>query len=208
MFYETASNDHGLPHDPLKSCIVPRPIGWISTIGRDGVVNLAPYSFFNGVSGDPPMVMFAAAGAKSGGLKDSVVNSQETGEFVVNITTWDLREEMNTSSASVGPEVDEMELAGLASEPSQLVKPPRVKASPIHLECRYHQSIELPAGRSGGSNVIVIGRVVGVHISDDILTDGMIDVSKFRIIARLGYNDYTAVDSVFTIDRPAVPAKG
>ena len=208
MFYETASNDHGLPHDPLKSCIVPRPIGWISTISRAGIVNLAPYSFFNGVSGDPPMVMFAAGGATAGGLKDSVVNSQETGEFVVNITTWDLRNEMNLSSASVGPEVDEMELAGLAAEPSRLVKPPRVKASPIHLECRHHQSIELPPGRSGDSNVIVIGRVVGVHIRDDVLTDGMVDVSKFRIIARLGYNDYTSVDSVFTIDRPKVPAKG
>ncbi len=207
MFYETASNDHGLPHDPLKSCIVPRPIGWISTLSRAGVVNLAPYSFFNGVSGDPPMVMFAAA-AKSGSLKDSVVNCQETGEFVVNIATWDLRREMNLSSASVGPEVDEMALAGLASAPSRLVAPPRVEASPIHLECRYHQSVDLPASRSGGANVMVIGRIVGVHIRDDVLTDGMVDVSKFRVIARLGYDDYTAVDSVFTIDRPVAPAKG
>jgi len=203
MFYETASNDHGLPHDPLKCCIAPRPIGWISTISRDGIVNLAPYSYFNGVAGDPPMVMFGAGPTKEGGRKDSVVNAEETGEFVVNIVTWELREEMNLTSASVGPEVDEMAMAGLETAPSQLVKAPRVKASPIHLECRHHRTVELPSNRPGCANLMVIGEVVGVHIDDGILTDGMVDVSKFRLVARLGYNDYTAVDTVFTIDRPA-----
>ena len=208
MFYETASNDHGLPHDPLKCCIAPRPIGWISTISRDGIVNLAPYSYFNGVSTDPPMVMFAAGPARSGGLKDSVVNSQETGEFVVNIVTWDLREQMNLSSASVPPEVDEMALAGLETAPSRLVAPPRVAASPMHLECRYHQTVELPADASGGANVVVIGHVVGVHISDDVLSGGMVDAAKLRLLARLGYNDYTTVDTVFAMERPTLPAKG
>ena len=203
MFYETASNDHGLPHDPLKCCIAPRPIGWISTLSRDGIVNLAPYSFFNGVAGNPPMVMFASAPNKEGGRKDSAVNAEETGEFVVNIATWDLREQMNVTSASVGPEVDEMAMAGLETAPSQLVKPPRVKDSPIHLECRHYQTVELPSTRPGCANLVVIGEVVGVHIDDGILTDGMVDITKFRLIARLGYNDYTAVDTAFTINRPA-----
>lgn len=202
MFYETKGNRHGLPHDPFKSCIVPRPIGWISTISRDGVVNLAPYSFFNGVASNPPMVMFASGGRQPHGPKDTITNCEETGEFVVNIATWDLRDSVNRSSAPARPEMDEMTLSGLEAEPSRLVKPPRVKASPIHLECRHHRTIDLPSNDPNGRNAIVVGHVLGVHIKDDILTDGRVDMSKFRPIARLGYMDYTMVDAVFTMERP------
>ncbi len=200
MFYETKDNQHGLPNDPFKSCIVPRPIGWITSMSAAGVVNLAPYSFFNGVCADPPMVIFA----NNGPAKDSLVNCEATGEFVANLATWELRDQMNQTSAGVGPEVDEFALAGLETEPAQLVEPPRVKAAPIHLECLYHQTIELPSATPGTRNAIVLGRVIGVHIKDEVLTDGMVDMSKIKPIARLGYMDYTRVDLVFTMNRPAV----
>ncbi|RMD63010.1 MAG: flavin reductase family protein [Alphaproteobacteria bacterium] len=204
MFYETARNDHGLPHDPFKSCIVPRPIGWITTLSRSGVVNLAPYSFFNGVASDPPMVMFACLGPEARPSKDTLINCEQTGEFVCNMATWDLREAMNRTSAAVPHGTDEMALAGLESAPSRLVGPPRVKDAPIHLECTVHQIVDLPCTDPGGRNAVVIGRVVGVHIRDDVLSDGRIDMAKVRPIARLGYMDYTSVDHVFTMLRPEV----
>jgi flavin reductase (DIM6/NTAB) family NADH-FMN oxidoreductase RutF len=206
MFYEPkGKGSHGLPHDPFRSIVVPRPIGWISTVSGDGVVNLAPYSFFNGVSYAPPMVMFAPNGQHAeGGHKDTLSNIVETGEFVVNVATWELREEMNASSAAVPRAVDEMAMAGLEAAPSRLVRPPRVKASPVHLECVHVKTVELPADDPESPNNVVFGRVVGIHISDDILTDGLVDMSKFRPIGRLGYFDYTVVDNVFTMPRPNV----
>jgi flavin reductase (DIM6/NTAB) family NADH-FMN oxidoreductase RutF len=204
MFYETKDNNHGLPRSPFKSCIVPRPIGWISTVSDDGIVNLAPYSFFNGVAEVPPMVIFGTGSRPAGGNKDSITNIEATGEFVVNIATWELREQMNQSSGTYDPEVDEMAVAGLETEPSQLVKPPRVKASPIHLECRHHQTVEMPCLKPGGRNAVVFGQVVGIHIDDAVLTDGLVDMAKVRPIARLGYMDYTRVDMVFTMERPVV----
>jgi flavin reductase (DIM6/NTAB) family NADH-FMN oxidoreductase RutF len=139
MFYDAVANTHGLALDPFKALIAPRPIGWISTLGKNGVVNLAPYSFFNAVSEDPHFVMFA-----SGGRKDSRRNAEETGEFVCSLATYALREAMSRTSAPVGPEVDEMRLAGLTPAPSRLVAPPRVKESPVAFECRYWRTIELP----------------------------------------------------------------
>ncbi|WP_282609905.1 flavin reductase family protein [Pelagibius sp. Alg239-R121] len=202
MFYETAENKHGLPHDPFKSCIVPRPIGWISTVNREGVVNLAPYSFFNGLASDPHLVMFSSNGLKHGEAKDSLTNCRETGEFVVNIATWDLRQEMNVSSGQYPAETNEMATAELEAEASVLVAPPRVKASPIHLECKTHQIIKLPSNNPLEDNAMVIGQVVGIHINDDVLTDGLVDISKVVPIARMGYMDYTKVESVFSMRRP------
>lgn len=205
MFYETKDNKHGLPHDPFKSCVVPRPIGWISTLSKEGIVNLAPYSFFNAVASEPPMVLFANNGRQSTTPgKDTITNCEETGEFVYNVATWDLREKMNLSSAGVPSDVDEFEYAGLETAPSRLVKPPRVAAAPIHLECVYHQTVELPCDREGERNAICIGRVVGVHIDESVLTDGLVDVTKYRPLARLGYMDYTSTDYAFTMYRPTV----
>lgn len=202
MFYETSDNDHGLPYDPFKSCIVPRPIGWISTIDGNGVINLAPYSFFNGVSGDPPMVMFASNGRQPHGSKDTVTNCEETGEFVVNLATWSLRKNMNQTSAAVPPDVNEMELAELAMASSDLVNPPRVKDTPIHMECQHFQTIDLPCHKQDHRNAIVIGRVLGIHIDDSLLVDGKVDLSRCRPIARLGYMEYSRVDYIFTMERP------
>ena len=202
MFYETATKAHGLPRDPFKACIVPRPIGWISTLDGQGRVNLAPYSFFNGVASDPPMVMFASSGAAGRATKDTQANCEATGAFVANIVTWDLREAMNRTSAPVAAGIDEMDLAGLETAPARLVEPPRVKAAPIHLECLYHRTVDLPCDDPGGRNAVVFGKVIGIHIDDAVLTDGLVDVAKIRPIARLGYMDYTSVESVFAMRRP------
>lgn len=197
MFYETEENKHGLRHDPFKALIAPRPIGWISTLSTDGVVNLAPYSYFNAISDRPKFVMFS-----SGGRKDSVRNAEETGEFVCSMATYELKDQMNHTSAQVGPEVDELELAGLESAPSKLVKPPRVAASPAAIECKYYQTIALPGTNGLDGNFVVIGRVVGIYIDDKYVADGMLDITKYRPIARLGYMDYSVVDSVFSMNRP------
>lgn len=202
MFYRTGES-HGLPRDPFKALVAPRPIGWISTVSADGIVNLAPYSFFNAVSDRPPMVMFAANGRHSDGLhKDSMKNVHETREFVCNLATWELRDAMNQSAAQVGRDVDEFALAGLTPAPSELVKPPRVAESPVHLECRWLHTVALPCTQEGMSNNVVFGEVVGVHIDDAMLKDGFVDISALRPIARLGYLDYTVVDETFSMPRP------
>jgi flavin reductase (DIM6/NTAB) family NADH-FMN oxidoreductase RutF len=201
MFYRT-DGPHGLPHNPFKMCVVPRPIGWITSLAPDGTANLAPYSYFNAVADEPPMVMFSSNGQHDHGPKDSVRNIEATGEFVCNVVSWDLREQMSETSAPVPPGVNEFDLAGLTMAPAQLVKPPRVKAAPIHLECVYHRTVDLPAPSPDERNAIVIGQVVGVHIDDSVLKEGLIDVARLRPVARLGYRDYAVVTEGFTMLRP------
>ena len=200
MHYDPRKGNGGLPHDPLTALIVPRPIGWISTISPSGIVNLAPYSFFNGVAGNPPFVMFASAGRKH-----SLYNAAHSGEFVHSLTTWALRDEMNLTSAAVGPEVSEPEFAKLEMAPSVVVRPPRVKNSPVAFECKFVKSVDLP-GRDGKPHLfeIVIGEIVSIYIDDAVIKDGAIDLSgPHRPIARLGSLDqYTAVDSIFRMKRP------
>lgn len=203
MFYDTRSNDHGLKHDPFKSLVVPRPIGWISTVSPLGVVNLAPYSFFNAVAEEPPIVGFCPGGKKPDRpFKDSRVNAESTGEFVVNMATWDLREAMNATSATLPEGVDELALVGLTPAPSRLVRPPRVQESPVSLECRYLKTVDLPSLDKGEPNAIVLGEVVGVHIRDEAIRDGYVDVLALRPIARLGYSQYTVVERLFSMRFP------
>ena len=203
MYYETDKNDHGLHYNPLKACVVPRPIGWFTTIDPAGVVNLAPFSFFNVLSYDPPFVMFSAGVHEAdGSKKDTVVNVEATGEFVYNMATWAQREQMNQTAFIVDRSVDEMAAAGLESLPSHLVRPPRVKGSPVQFECRLHQIVTLPGRKPASDHHVVIGCVLAVHIDDEALTaDGRIDVLKIRPIARLGYKDYTSVESVFQMEK-------
>lgn len=203
MFYETAKNDHGLPYNPLKACVVPRPIGWISTLSRDGQVNLAPYSFFNLFSYDPPYVGFSGGShLQDRGIKDTIANAEETGEFVYNLARWEQREAVNATAFIEDRGTDEMAAAGLTAQPSRLVKPPRVAGAPVHFECRYFKTVELPGNRPTSFHHFVIGEVVAVHIDDDVITaDGLVDVLKMRPIARLGYKDYTTVDSVFQMEK-------
>jgi len=198
VFYRTAENDHGLPHSPLKALIAPRPIGWISSVDADGRPNLAPYSYFNGVASSPPVVMFA-----SEGRKDSLLNIEATGAFVCNIAVFGLREAMNASSAPVPPGVSEFEVAGLTPVASTLVPVPRVAEAPAALECRYTETIPVRDvdGRETGS-YMVLGQVVGVHIDDDLITEGRVDMVRLAQIARLGYMDYTVVETIFEMHRP------
>ena len=201
MFYRPDRDDHGLPFNPYKSIVVPRPIGWISTVSREGVVNLAPYSQFNNLGYDPPYVMFSANSFPgTGRRKDSVKNALDTGEFVVNMATYELREAVNLTSQFVAPGVDEAALAELDMIPSRIVQPMRVAASPVHLECKFHCSLALPGHDFDQTHHVVVGQVVGVHIRDDVLTpDGKLDILRIRPLARLGYFDYTTVDSLFTM---------
>ena len=201
MFYQI-STGHDLPHNPFNALVVPRPIGWISSVDVAGRANLAPYSFFNAVAYDPPQVLFAATSNHAfGGLKDSVRNAQETGEFVVNLATWELREQMNQSAVAAPSEVDEFDYVGLSKAPAELVAPPRVKESPAHLECVYTQTVQLPAD-PGDRNTVVFGQVIGIHIADWALVNGKVDLQKIQSIGRLGYQDYVRVAEIFSMERP------
>ena len=198
MFYSPREGDHGLRHDPFKAIVAPRPIGWISSVDGDGRPNLAPYSFFNAISARPHIVMFASTGRK-----DSVRNISETGEFVCNLATWDLREAVNASSAVLPHGVSEFEATGLAMAPSRNVRPPRVAAALAALECRHLKSDDIAGldGRWSGT-VVVYGEVVGIHVDDSVIRDGRFDIAAARAIARCGYMDYSVVDSVFAMQRP------
>ncbi len=198
MFYEPIKRNHGLPHDPFKAIVAPRPIGWISSVDAKGNVNLAPYSFFNGVASFPPMVMFS-----SEGFKDSISNVNETMEFVCNLATWDLREAMNRTSQSVPHDVNEFELAGLTPAPSKLVAPPRVAESPCALECKATQIVQMkgPDG-TPHDNYVAFGEVVGIHIDERYIRNGILDAAAMKPIARLGYRDYSVVTELFQMIRP------
>ncbi len=197
MFYETA-HGHGLPHDPFKAIVAPRPIGWISTRARDGRINLAPYSFFNAISSKPDLVMFS-----SDGEKDSVAFARETGEFVVNLVTRDLFDAMNTSSTDAPRGVSEFQLAGVTPARCRLVSAPRVGEAHAALECRVTE-IAQPRDLDGNPARVhlVTGQVVGVHIDDSMLVDGIFDIRKARPVARLGYLDYAEIREVFSARRP------
>jgi flavin reductase (DIM6/NTAB) family NADH-FMN oxidoreductase RutF len=199
MFYRPDQNNHGLPHNPFKAIVSPRPIAWVSTLNKDGVANLAPYSFFNGVQDDPPMLMFSVSGPKAGIAepKDSLNNIRETGEFCVNIVSNVLKDAMNITSAHFAHGVDEFEQAGLEKAASRVIQPPYVADSPVAMECTLHSIIPLP-----GNGHMVLGQVVGVHIKDKHIKDGLLDVTSYVPLARLGYMDYAVVDTVFSLKRP------
>ena len=205
MYYtiEAGHRAAGLLHNPFNSLIAPRPIGWVSTVDTQGRPNLAPFSYFNGVSADPPMVMFAPNEKDEVGTpKDSFRNVVETREFVINIVPWRLRNEMNLTSTVLGHGQSEFELAGLTPVPSHLVKPPRVGESPAALECKVWEIIALPPGRGARRYHVVLGEVVAVHISDDCIRNGKVDTLKLSPMARLGGFEYMSVDHVETIPRP------
>lgn len=206
MFYEPDKNDHGLPYNPFKSCVVPRPIAWISTISPDGVINLAPFSQSNILGWDPPYVMFSPQTRRDGRRGDTVANAEATGEFVYNMATYALREAVIDSSMIEDPDVDELAATGLTAAPSRLVRAPRILESPVNLECKHHQTLVLPNGTRGQFNSVVIGRVVGVHIKDEFITgQGKLDVLAMRPLARMGYLDYTSVTDVFELRPKGVP---
>ena len=200
MFYEAHARDRTLlPHDPLKALIAPRPVGWVSTMSTTGEINLAPYSFFNAFSSAPMILGFSSEGAK-----DSVSFARQTGEFVWNLANYDLRDAMNATSAPLPRGTSEFEHARLQSSPSRLVKPPRVTASPASLECRVTDIIDLKDINGQSINTyLVLGQVIGVHIQDRFIANGMVDTAAMQPLARCGYADYAVVDKVFSLKRPA-----
>lgn len=200
IFFEPHLRDRAIfPYDPFKAMIVPRPVGWISTMGPDGEVNLAPYSFFNAFSGAPPLVGFS-----SEGFKDSAALAQASGEFCWNMATFDLRMEMNASSAPLPRGESEFVHAGLETAPSNIVKAPRVAASPASLECKVTQVIRLEDMTGTPTDrYLVLGQVVGLHVDEKYLVNGMLDIAAMKPIARCGYQDYAVVDKVFAVKRPA-----
>ncbi len=201
-FYEPKLG-HGLKHDPLNSIVAPRPIGWISSQSADGVLNLAPYSFFNAFNYTPPVIGFSSIG-----WKDSVRNIAASKEFVWNLASRPLAEQMNTSSALVAPEVNEFELAGLATAPSRLVKPPRVLASPVSFECRLSDIVQLQNANGGLIDTwLVLGEVVAVHIDTAVLEDGVYNTVLAQPIMRGGGpTDYFSIEESqrFHMHRPVV----
>lgn len=192
---------HGLPHDPIKAIIAPRPIGWISSVDETGRVNLAPYSFFNIFCSNPPILIFG-----SEGRKDSIDNIEATGEFVFNLATRALAEAMNLTSGNYPRGTDEFAVAGLEKAASDVVAPPRVAASPASMECKLLEIkplVDLDGHRL--ARELVIGQVVRVHIDPDYLTDGLFDIARAGTIARCGYRgDYAQVNSLFEMIRPVV----
>lgn len=225
MFYEPGKGNHGLPFDPFKACVIPRPIGWVSTVssshqtttdkGRsEPTSNLAPYSQFQNLTFDPPYVMFSANQTPENTRKDSVINAETTGIFCWQLATWHLREAVNITSEQLSYGTDEFEKADLAKTWSTLLKPttnipnfkgvPMVADSPVRFECEYHSTIRLPGNPPMGTVDIVIGKVVGVYIADDAINKetGKIDVAVTQPIARCGYYDYAVVRECFEMKMP------
>lgn len=199
MFYRP-QDGHGLPYNPFNALITPRPIGWISSRDKQGINNLAPYSFFNGVAYEPPQVMFASTGAKpdQNNTKDSLGNIEDTGVFCVNIVEFAMRDAMNASSAALDKDVDEFDHAGLTPVDCETINCARIAGVPAALECKLTQITTLP----GRSNRVAFGEVVGIHLRDDCLRDGIFDVTTFKPLARLGYRDYSVVQDLFSLSRP------
>ena len=199
MFYEPPKDDHGLPYNPFKALVAPRPIGWITTISANGEVNLSPYSYFNAVSDRPDIVEFS-----SHGRKDALVFAEETGEFVCNLATFDLREAMNRTSAPLPRGESELDFAGLTPAPCRLVKPPRVAESPVALECKWLRTVPLEPLAGPAQYHLVIGEVVGTHIDDRFIVDGVVDTAAMRPIARAGYREYFVAtpETNFAMTRP------
>ncbi len=200
MFYDAVANDHGLPFNPIKALIGPRPIGWITAQSAKGELNLSPYSFFNAMGDNPPIVAFSSLG-----YKDAVAFIDETKEFCCNLATYDLREEMNLSSAPLPRGESEVPHAGLTTAPSRIVKVPRIAEAAAALECRWLRTIQLETVEGVRMDqFLVLGQVVGVHIEDRFIVDGMVDTAAMRPILRGGYHEYFVAtpETKFAMNRP------
>ena len=200
MFYEPKK---GVPFkvDPFKSLIFPRPIGWISSVNKNGVANLAPYSYFNAVTDEPPQIMFCSNGSSTHGkYKDSLSNILHTKEFVVNFVTTVTRNQMNISSRDFKPDEDEFLLSNLKKKKSKLVKAPSVRDSPVNLECKLVKIIKLQSN-SNKTSTMIVGEVIGVYINNKFIKNNRVDSVSMKYIARMGYSEYTTISSKFNLKR-------
>ena len=201
MFYEP-KNGHPFKIDPYKASVFPRPIGWISSVSKKGIPNLAPYSYFNAVADEPPQVMFCSNGDSAyGGYKDSLANILSTKEFVVNFATANTRDAMNISSSNYKPNEDEFVAAKLKKRKSKLVKPPSVNDSPVNLECKLLKTLKLKTNTKKISTM-VIGEIIGIYINNKFIKNGRIDSVSMRYISRMGYSEYSTISSKFNLKRP------
>ena len=207
MHYDARKNEHGLPHDPFKAIVAPRPIGWIGSQNKKGQKNLAPYSYFNGVSDQPHYVMFS-----SNGLKDSLINVEETGVFTASLATSNLFDQMNVSSVPAKYGTDEFELSGLTARQGNYVDAPCVSESPAVLECELWEVLDLPhsSRKKNTGNYIVIGHVIGIYIDDNFIKNGLFDFKLAEPLGRLGYMDYGIInaENSFTKNRPELNEGG
>jgi flavin reductase (DIM6/NTAB) family NADH-FMN oxidoreductase RutF len=203
MHYSPLNDRCPLPFSPFKSCTVPRPIGWISTISKAGIANLAPYSQWQNLTFDPPMVMFSANQSVAGARKDTVVNAEETGWFVWNMATYDLREAVNISAMALPTSEDEFVRAGVTKAPCVDAPGPRVAESPCHFECKYLSTHRIPANSTVATIDVVFGLVVRIHVNDQYITkEGKLDIPRIRPIARMGYYDYAVINETFEMRIP------
>ncbi len=203
MRYDPATEASPLPFSPFKSCTVPRPIGWLSSISPDGIENLAPYSQWQNLTFDPPMVMFSANQYPDGRRKDTVLNAEQTGWFVWNMATWDLREAVNISAMALEPSESEFDRAGVRRTYADLAPVPMVVESPVHFECKYISTQRFKGNSNVGTIDIVFASVERIHIDDQVLSsEGKLDIPRIRPIARLGYYDYTVVTETFEMQVP------
>ncbi len=185
----------------MLSCVLPRPIAFVSTVSEDGVSNLAPFSFFNAIGSNPPAVIFSPCTKADGSSKDTIINLQSVGEFVVNVVPYGICLAMNDSSYPFAPEVDEFEAVGFTPMASRFVKPMRVAESPVHMECKLRQIV--PVGDGPLSANICVGEVLCFHIASDyLLDDGTVDVEKIDLVGRLGGDDYSTMRDRFAVAKP------
>jgi len=200
LFYEP-KNGYPFDENPFAALVFPRPIGWISTLSKNGIANLAPYSFFNAIAYEPPQVMFSATGFHSqGGLKDSIANVLSNNEFVVNLATKKLKTQVNQTSIDAPHEIDEFNVYKLKKRKSRIVQPPSIAESPVNLECRLFKKIDLKT-KVKNQNIMIIGEVVGIHIDDKFIKKGRIDSLAMRAICRMGYAEYSEIYSKFFMER-------
>lgn len=204
MFFKTSDGMRPAPlrHNPVNALVCPRPIAWVSTVSTDGTANLAPYSYFNAVSSDPPFVMFAPNAKAPGATKDSYANLLEVPEFVISLVNRSQAESMNATSKSYPRGVGEFEQCGVAAAPSHTVRPPRVASSHAAFECRVFQIVALPGGSDERNSYVVIGAVTGIYIDDAVIEDGRVVERALDPLARLGYFNYGTLGEVFSLLRP------
>jgi flavin reductase (DIM6/NTAB) family NADH-FMN oxidoreductase RutF len=205
--YDPNEVERPLSHSPFKALTVPRPIGWLSSVSEDGVDNIAPYSQWQNLTFDPPMVMFAANQYPDGRRKDTVVNAEKTGWFVWNMATWDLRESVNISAMALPPGENEFDRLDVTKQTADLSPAPMVAESPFHYECKYLTTHRLPGKSNVGTIDVVYATVERIHLNEKYLTDdGRVDITAVQPIARMGYFDYTVVTDTFEMRVPGADA--
>lgn len=201
----TSEREPRANYHTLVSCVLPRPIAWVSTLSADGVANLAPFSFFNGVCADPPAVLFCPAVNVKGQEKDTLRNLRATGQCVINVVNHEARQAMNRTSYAYPPEVSELEKAALSPLASRLVKPARVAESPVQMECKLIEIVKVGSGPLSGN--ICVCEILIFHIAEELcLPDGTADIARIDLVGRLGGDGYSTVRDRFDLPKPVAPS--